>query len=47
MTTEERRGAVLVRLREAGSPLSGTKLARDGGVSRQIIVGDISILRAE
>ena len=47
MTTEERRGAVLARLREAGSPLSGTKLAREFGVSRQIIVGDISILRAE
>jgi transcriptional regulator of NAD metabolism len=37
----------LTRLQKAGSPLSGTKLAREFGVSRQIIVGDISILRAE
>ena len=35
------------RLREAKQPLTGTKLARELGVSRQIIVGDISILRAE
>ena len=47
MTTEERRAAVLARLQGAGTPLSGTKLAREFGVSRQIIVGDISILRAE
>ena len=47
MTTEERRTAVLARLKKAKSPLSGTKIAREFGVSRQIIVGDISILRAE
>ena len=46
MTTEERREEVLQRLQEAAGPLSGTKLARQLGVSRQIIVGDISILRA-
>lgn len=46
MTTEGRRRALLQRLREAHGPLSGTKLARELGVSRQIIVGDISILRA-
>lgn len=47
MTTEERRERLLQRLAGASAPLSGTKLAREFGVSRQIIVGDISILRAQ
>lgn len=47
MTTEERRAEVLRRLQEAGQPLTGTRLSRELGVSRQIIVGDVSILRAE
>ena len=47
MNTEKRREALMKRLREASQPLTGTKLARTLGVSRQIIVGDISILRAE
>lgn len=47
MNTEKRREILMKRLREAKQPLTGTKLARELGVSRQIIVGDISILRAE
>ncbi|MFV0635475.1 transcription repressor NadR [Mitsuokella sp.] len=47
MNTGKRRELLLKRLQEASQPLTGTKLARELGVSRQIIVGDISILRAE
>lgn len=47
MTTEARRAEVLRRLQEATQPLTGTRLSRELGVSRQIIVGDVSILRAE
>ena len=47
MTTEERRAEVLRRLQAASQPLTGTRLSRELGVSRQIIVGDVSILRAE
>lgn len=47
MTTEERRAEVLRLLQGAMQPLTGTRLSREMGVSRQIIVGDISILRAE
>ena len=46
MNTEKRREALMKRLREASQPLTGTKLARTLGVSRQIIVGDIALLRA-
>ncbi len=47
MMTEERRQAVLHRLQEEKRALTGSDLARTFHVSRQIIVGDISILRAE
>jgi transcriptional regulator of NAD metabolism len=47
MTTEERRAEVLRRIETADQPLTGTRLSRELGVSRQIIVGDVSILRAE
>ena len=46
MNTEKRREILMKRLREAKQPLTGTKLARELGVSRQIIVGDIALLRA-
>ena len=46
MNTEERRLQLLSRLQQAEQPLTGTKLSREFAVSRQIIVGDISILRA-
>lgn len=46
MHTEQRREAILQVLREADSPVSATALARRFSVSRQIIVGDIALLRA-
>lgn len=46
MHTEERRQRLLEWLENAQGPLTGTALAREFQVSRQIIVGDISIIRA-
>ncbi len=46
MTAPERRNAILSALVTAGSPLTASSLASMFDVSRQIIVGDISILRA-
>ena len=46
MTAIERRNAILSALVTAGSPLTASSLASMFDVSRQIIVGDISILRA-
>lgn len=43
----ERRDAILGRLRGACSPVSGTALADAAGVSRQVIVQDIALLRAD
>lgn len=45
-TTAKRREAVLSRLKTAQEPVSATALAREFSVSRQIIVGDIALLRA-
>ena len=47
MTGNDRRGAILDALRHAEAPLSGTELARQFGVSRQVVVQDIALLRAE
>jgi len=44
--TEERRARVLELLRDAERPLTGAELAEQLGVSRQIIVQDIAVLRA-
>ena len=46
MNGTERRQRILELLREAEGPLSGSALARELGVSRQIIVQDIALLRA-
>lgn len=46
MNANERRNAILNRLRQEHNPVSATALARDYSVSRQIIVGDIALLRA-
>lgn len=46
MNARERREQVLTRLMESQKPLSATALARQFSVSRQIIVGDIALLRA-
>ncbi|MDO4436415.1 MAG: transcription repressor NadR [Coriobacteriaceae bacterium] len=43
----ERRGAILDKLRGSDGPVSGTALASAAGVSRQVIVQDIALLRAD
>ena len=44
---EQRRMQILHLLKETGTPLSGTALAKELGVSRQVIVQDIALIRAE
>lgn len=46
METASRRQAILDRLRTADRPVSASALAAGLNVSRQIIVGDIALLRA-
>ncbi len=46
MNTEERRQKLLQCLESASRPVTGAALAKELGVSRQIIVGDIGIIRA-
>lgn len=46
MSGNERRDSILRELRERKEPISGTKLATEFHVSRQVIVQDIAILRA-
>ena len=46
MNAEERRSHILARLKKRESPCSASALAAETGVSRQIIVGDIALLRA-
>ena len=47
MTGEERRKQIIKLIAECRSPLSGAEMARQLGVSRQVIVQDIALLRAE
>lgn len=47
MTGEMRRSQILQMLKEKGPPLSGTALAKHFHVSRQVIVQDIALMRAE
>lgn len=46
MDAQTRRQAIARRLRESAAPLSAAALARELSVSRQIIVGDVALLRA-
>ncbi len=46
MTSHDRRKAILSQLQTASTPISATALAAELGVSRQIIVGDVALLRA-
>lgn len=46
MTTKERRAEILRLLRASREALSATALAGQLGVSRQVIVGDVALLRA-
>ena len=47
MTGEERRAKILAKLQASDIPLSGTALAKAFHVSRQVIVQDIALMRAE
>ena len=47
MTGDERRAKILQMLKEQDIPLSGTALAGEFHVSRQVIVQDIALMRAE
>lgn len=46
MNAEARRSAIVTLLSQSDSPISATALASRFSVSRQIIVGDIALLRA-
>lgn len=46
MTAQQRRDAILEELTQAKKPVSATALANRFGVSRQLIVGDVALLRA-
>ncbi|MGI6497755.1 MAG: transcription repressor NadR [Oscillospiraceae bacterium] len=47
MNTKERRAALAKILHQVSDPVTATTLAEQFGVSRQIIVGDIALLRAK
>jgi len=46
VSSDERRRQILEKLAQAGQPVTGAELAREAGVSRQVIVQDIALLRA-
>lgn len=46
MTGSDRRQEILKNIKESDRPVSGSKLAKDYDVSRQVIVQDIAMLRA-
>ena len=46
MEGERRREQLLLLLKQKKMPISGTDLAKQLGVSRQVIVQDIALLRA-
>lgn len=47
MTGTDRRKKLLFLMRESDTPLSGTWLGKETGVSRQVVVQDIALLRTE
>ena len=47
MDARERRRAIMGVLERAKDPVSGSTLAREVGVSRQVVVQDIALLRAD
>lgn len=47
MDTNERRREIIIQLTNAATPISASTLAEHFSVSRQIIVGDVALLRAE
>ena len=47
MEAAERRDAIMAELKRAAKPVSGSALAKAVGVSRQVVVQDIALLRAD
>ena len=47
MTAAQRRSAIYEQLTHADAPISATALAQRFSVTRQVVVGDIALLRAE
>ena len=47
MNGVERRKKIISIMRESSEPISGGKLGRETGVSRQVVVQDIALLRTE
>lgn len=47
MTSTERRNAIINKLKNSVEPIKGTDLAKFFNISRQIIVQDIALLRAQ
>ena len=47
MTGEERRSHILIGLSNSNQAITARKFAKTFGVSRQVIVGDVALLRAE
>lgn len=47
MTGEQRRKKIISMIRQSEKPLSGGALGRETGVSRQVVVQDIALLRSE
>ena len=46
MSANERRKKILLMIKESKKPLSGSYIAKELNVSRQLIVGDVALLRA-
>lgn len=46
MNSNERRKKILSMIKESTKPLSGSYIAKELNVSRQLIVGDVALLRA-
>ncbi|SEH47596.1 hypothetical protein SAMN05192559_101664 [Halobacillus karajensis] len=47
MKAKERREYILSLLKQKGSPITGSSLAAEMNVTRQVIVGDVSLLKAK
>ncbi|MFL2100520.1 transcription repressor NadR [Desemzia sp. FAM 23991] len=46
MDASQRRESIIATLKKEHTPFSASKLAKQFGVSRQVVVGDVSLLRA-
>ncbi|UOQ45237.1 transcription repressor NadR [Halobacillus salinarum] len=47
LKTDERREHILSLLKQHGKPVTGSSLAEEMNVTRQVIVGDVSLLKAQ